>query len=310
MRTSDRVQISHMRKDAKCLAKNPWSGNCWWQGNDPVCEANKKRINEDRRVSCEIEKAAANTSRRTAIAACNIQKGVANSAAKFACEAQKTGQNELYRIERDTCVARENIKKAACEVDREANRQICKRTGIFNGDILGPAGTNLFRRALGQNPLLPFLTDFLSTTIAQGGPAGEAEILIGTNVRLSQAKDKDNTGDDLNHIAQLIVAELRWPSDLSRAATMQYKGRPASYGSYLSTYYERYGSDLDNEDVAKARMDEGIASGWKPDVGPIYGAVRWYHRPKGAFGANPLLALIWQPIIEYYFNPLRLVPLY
>jgi len=80
---------------------------------------------------------------------------------------------------------------------------------------------------------------------------------------------------------------------------------PLSYGSYLGSYFAAaYGSDLNLTDRAQARMNAGIADGWKPDVNSIYGAVRWYHRPKGPSGANPLLAVLWKPIIEHYFNPL------
>ena len=46
------------------------------------------------------------------------------------------------------------------------------------------------------------------------------------------------------------------------------------------------------------RLKNGISGGWQPDgpgFGP-YGAVRWYNR--WSTGANPGLAILWQPIIE------------
>ena len=142
------------------------------------------------------------------------------------------------------------------------------------------------------------LTTELSTNVIYGGPVGEGEMLVDSQIRLVAAsKSRDDVGDDLNHIVHLIMSEIRFPSNLSHTAVLTYMGRMASYGSYLDAYTAQYGGDMVD---LQARMDKGIATGWPLSASPIYGAVKWYHRP--GIGANPQLATLYAPIIAVYFK--------
>jgi hypothetical protein len=135
------------------------------------------------------------------------------------------------------------------------------------------------------------------------GPAGEKELQINVDLRLkAAAKDRDDTGDDLNLIVMLLTSILRFPSSASSAADKQYSNdRSFSYGSYLGSYRHKYGVDLTASAAqVKERMDEGIAGGWKPDASPALGAIRWYHRAET--GANPMLAEVYSPIIHAYLD--------
>jgi hypothetical protein len=108
-------------------------------------------------------------------------------------------------------------------------------------------------------------------------------------------KDRDDVGDDLNHIVALLISRLRFPSPISGAATSLYtEYRPHSYGSYFSAYRAAYGDD---ETDMTNRIKNGIQSGWTPDTSAPIGAVRWCHRK--ASGGNPALAQLYEPIMEH-----------
>ena len=85
--------------------------------------------------------------------------------------------------------------------------------------------------------------------------------------------------------------------------------RPFSYGSFIGEYLAHYcddklmATDGDSIEEVKKRMKAGVASGWKPDLSAITGAVVWYQRPQT--GGNPELAKIYEPIIEHYFPDRR-----
>jgi hypothetical protein len=158
---------------------------------------------------------------------------------------------------------------------------------VYTGDIVVWSTVNLFKRAWGENP--------------SSAQDGEINLLEGVRLRLVQAKDPDNTGDDLNLIVMLLMSILRFPTATSGEAVKVYKNRPNSYGSYLGAYRQRYGVDLSvSAAEMKRRMDDGIASGWGKDASAVYGAVRWYHREET--GANPQLAELYAPIIEKYLT--------
>jgi len=77
---------------------------------------------------------------------------------------------------------------------------------VYTGDIVGPATINFYRRALAQDPM----------TAGDGnGPNGERELGANVALRLDAAKDKDNTGDDLNLIVMLLLSALRYPNTTS-----------------------------------------------------------------------------------------------
>lgn len=274
-----------------------------WLGNDPFCEAAKAAQNvayESARVACETAKGTQNGIYRANMAGCEAAKGAANAQAaqnKLSCEAGKASQNAVYAAEKGACETGKTAAKYACEADKQSAYQLCRNTNVFSGDLIGPSSTNLFRRAINQDPIIPLPADAMSLSIAYGGPTGDSEMLVGSQLRVSASRgNRDDVGDDLNHIVHLVMAQLRYPSKISNAASVTYySNRSPSYGSFLGSYYSAYGADMN--DVVN-RMNAGIASGWKPEGNAIFGAVHWYHRPSS--GANPMLATLWQPIIERY----------
>jgi len=152
-------------------------------------------------------------------------------------------------------------------------------------------------RALGHNPAIPD-PYFTTPSVVQGGLVGDLELLAGTHLRVGASYDRDDVGDDLNHIVQLLISEVRFPSPISANAVHEYAvQRQYSYGSYLGAYFAHFGNDCTEQST---RIKAGIADGWKPDASPVYGAVRWYHR--SCTGANPGLALLYEPIIAHYIR--------
>jgi hypothetical protein len=163
---------------------------------------------------------------------------------------------------------------------------------VFTGDIVGPAAINLFRRAWTEDPM----------QAGDGnGKYGEDELAANVDLRIrSAAKDRDDTGDDLNLIVMLLASTQRFPTPVSKDAIRRYAtNRPDSYGSYLGAYRRQYGADVGADArVMRDRMDAGIAEGWSKDVSPVFGAVRWYHRIEA--GANPQLADLYAPILDLF----------
>ncbi len=165
---------------------------------------------------------------------------------------------------------------------------------FYTGDIVGPMTINLFRRAWAEDPLL---------ARDHNGLTGEPELQGTVLLRLEAARrSRDDTGDDLNLIVMLLMSSLRYPSTPHTANAIRlYKSREPSYGSYLTRYRQEYGLDLQASPAEmQRRLDKGIANGWKPDVSPAVGAVRWYHRAET--GANPLLATLYEPIIRHFID--------
>lgn len=168
---------------------------------------------------------------------------------------------------------------------------------FHTGDLVGPATINLFRRAWGEDPMAAGDSD---------GKLGEDELAANSALKIPPAlTDRDDTGNDLNHIIEHLMAKLRFPSDVSEKSANAYcKNRLISYGSFVKAYYDVYGEDLlavgDLTPVVRQRLDEGIKNGWVTDAGRVYGAVRWYHRV--GKGANPKLAEIYEHIIRKYLE--------
>jgi hypothetical protein len=161
---------------------------------------------------------------------------------------------------------------------------------IYTGDIVSPATVNLFKRSWNEKP-----DDIW----------GERELLANSGLRVPPTeRDRDNVGDDLNHIVMLIMALLRYETAESAEAVRLYaKNRLVSYGSFLSAYKAKYNIDIDCipfSSEARKNFDDGIANGWTTDASRVFGAVRWYHR-KGV-GANPALAELYRPIIQRYLE--------
>ena len=299
----DRRDCSPQVDTRNCSQPHDERGCHEWWGNNPVCEGAKAAQNvayEAARIACETAKGTQNAAYRTTASSCEATKATANVQAskdKLSCEASKSTQNALYAGEKATCETGKTAAKYACEADKQTAYQFCRTTNVYSGDIIGPSTTNLFRRALNQDPLVPMPTDVLSANVVYGGPAGDSELFVGSQLRVSASRgNRDDVGDDLNHIVHLVMAQLRFSSKVSSAAAVTYySGRNPSYGSYLEAYYATYGADMN--DIVN-RMNVGIGSGWKPEGNTAFGAVRWYHRPSS--GANPMLATLWKPIIERY----------
>jgi hypothetical protein len=297
--------------------------NAAYSGAKAACEAQKVAKNVDYsrlKATCEAAKTSQNSIYAAQKGACETAKAAqkaAYSAAKATCEGAKSSQNVLYYAQKNQCEVAKGVQngvyaagkascesaktggKYLCELDKQTAYQACRTGNVYSGDLIGPSTVNLFRRAFNSDPLAAFGST-ATITIAQGGMAGEVELLVNAHLRAAQTQtNKDDVGDDLNLIVMLLMAKLRHPSLVSNEAMAVYsQQRPASYGSFLGAYYKQYGSDL--SDIVN-RMNAGIASGqWGEDVSHPYGAVRWYHRP--STGANPQLAILYKPIIDFYIK--------
>ena len=255
------------RSCSTCIVSNPFGG-CFLYGNDPFCEAAKAAQNliyKGIKDKCEVEKGAQNA----------LYAGE-----KTACEAAKATQNAIYAAEKGACETVKATEKATCEANKTADLNLCRLSNYHDGDFIGPMTENLFSRAMNQS---------LAHSL------GEPQLLASTLLRIAQARDRDDVGDDLNLIVKLLMAKLRSPSRDSEAATAAYAShRPFSYGSYLRTYRARFD---DATDMVK-RIQEGIRNGWRADKPAVNGAVHWYHRVEN--GGNSLLAELYDPIIDRF----------
>jgi hypothetical protein len=231
-------------------------------------------------------------------ASCETAKSTQNAlyaSQKATCETGKASQNAIYASQKASCEAAKTAKKYACEAQKAADQILCFTTNVYSGDILGPAGVNLFRRALGENPLSIDTGLVLPAVNIGTGQLGEAELSINAGIRVdASTHDMDDVGNDLNLMVMMIMAKLHYPSPTSLAATAFYAGsRQLSYGSYFVQYYRLYGSDPTD---TKTRMVDGVANHWERDASGPFGAVRWYHRAET--GANPQLAELYASIIS------------
>jgi hypothetical protein len=268
------------------------------------CEFDKANQNAGYKVEhdgCETGKAGQNVAYKAVHDKCEFDKTNQNAGYKVehdGCEAGKGAQNVAYKAEHDACEMAKTTSKMSCEAQKGADSAVCMVTNVHSGDVIGPMTVNLFRRAMGESPLLPVSKLRLPATNF-GGFAGEAELGINVGIRMAAAsKDRDDTGDDLNLIVMILMSRLRFPSPASEAAATVYSTRPFSYGSYLGPYRAQWGDDMTDY---KNRMEAGIGGGWRPDAFGPYGAVRWYHRQDT--GGNPQLAELYQEILEKLIKP-------
>jgi hypothetical protein len=271
--------------------------------NDPTCEAQKAAQNQiyaSNKAVCETAKAAQNAEYATVKAGCEASKAGQDAIYKanmVPCETEKAANNVNYAHLKLMCESAKTGGKYACEVYKAHAQLACLTTNMFNGDLFGPSEVNLVKRAMNSNPMLPDFGD-LKPTVVHGGPAGEAQLLAGTQVRIGASYDRDNVGDDLNLIIELLMSEIRFPTLVSKNAVHEYAvQRQNSYGSYMGEYRSHFGDDCTDE---KGRITTGIAAGWKPDVSPVFGAIRWYERP--CTGANPQLATLYSVIVAHFIR--------
>jgi hypothetical protein len=158
-------------------------------------------------------------------------------------------------------------------------------------DLASPAHINLFKRALGESPLLQI---------------GDIQLFIDVLVRLAAAANKpDDVGDDLNLIVNLLMAELFSPTPASKLALELYrKNRPVCSGCFLGHYREAFRGNYDADEVTMVtKINEGRKQqGWTPDCPRVLGALRWYFRPEPPSNANPELAELYKPIVESFLS--------
>jgi hypothetical protein len=273
--------------------------------NDPICEAAKAAQNAayaTAKAACETGKAAKNAGYKAEHDACESGKAAQNgsyAAEKAACETGKASQNALYKADHDACEVAKTSGKMACEGQKAADQLLCAATNVHSGDLIGPMTVNLFRRALGEDPMNPVASIYIPPIDIACGVNGDTELLVNSRLRIAAGdRDRDDVGDDLNHIVALLVSQLRSPSPLSKAAVSLYVDyRPHSYGSFLGAYAVAYGND--ETDMAN-RIANGIRNGWQPDTTAPVGAVRWYHRR--ASGGNPALAELYEPVVHHFLK--------
>ncbi|HSK76315.1 MAG TPA: hypothetical protein VLQ45_07625, partial [Thermoanaerobaculia bacterium] len=228
------------------------------------------------------------------------------------CTAEKLLLQAEAEKKRVDCEAKRTAETVWCRVERFLAAEYCANTHGHEGDLILPSTINLFRRALGENPLTPHSKlDFpevafpsrslmrdLSSRV-QLGHLGEEELELAVQSRAICGKiSATDTSDDLNLIVKLLIGKQIHSSEKSLLAGKHYGlERPHTYGSYFDAYIKEYGqkwSDLEE------RMKDGIRNkGWKPATMAHVGAVTWYHRPSK--GANPRLADLYRPILEWAF---------
>lgn len=308
--TRDCSQPHDERDCSTCLVWG-FSGQCVRKGlNNPFCEtakATQNGIYAANKTNCEAQKAAQNVGYQAAKATCEASKASQNAlygTQKLACETQKSSANAGFASLKGLCETAKTGGKYACETYKAAAYQLCRNTNVFSGDLMGPTEVNLYRRAVGESPFTPDVDDFVSPTIVQGGALGEKELVADSAIRIVQSNDRDDSGDDLNHIVMLIMTRLRYPTPESMSAVYMYgDGRKYGYGSFMGTYNASCGGDLMWLDHVEMRMNAGINGGWQPDASAVLGAPRWYHRAEK--GANPQLAELYAPIIAKFIPDRR-----
>jgi hypothetical protein len=303
-RGCDATRDCSLRTDSRDCSLNTDTRDCSLRTDERSCGFDVCLFGGCVHVSdwiCEGAKATQNALYAGEKAACEAAKATQNAfyaGEKAACEAAKATQNVLYKAEKDACELVKAGEKLTCEADKAAALTLCRLGNRHSGDNIGPMTVNLFRRAMGEHPLIPISTALtLPPVNLATGQLGETELTLDVLNRLYDASiSRDETGKELNMIARLLVSAFRFPTVESETSIILYAtGRPFSFGSYLSTYRSVYGSDLDN---MKDRIADGIRSGWTADAPPVHGALLWYHRPEN--GGNPHLARLYAPIIDKF----------
>ena len=257
-------------------------------GDEPVCAQNKR----EREAAQNLCLA---TTRPQLAAAKQICQVHADAAIQSTCV---TNRPAVVR----GCIDTRTAAKTTCEIEKIAEYQTCIKTNYLNNEPMGPATTNMYRRALGHPPSIPDISERSSIVLPPlPAEAGELELATDSKVIVAKAlaKGSDEVDEDLNHIVTLVMSRVRFPTPESQTALFEYvQLRRYTWGSYFDEFYKRYGNDLtdaDNRLIAGATVQQ-----WPRTGTPAYGAVRWYHRPSQ--GANPQLVEVWKPLIDYYLH--------
>jgi hypothetical protein len=118
------------------------------------------------------------------------------------------------------------------------------------------------------------------------------------------ATDKDDVGDDLNLIVQLLLAAVRRGDKIEAVRGRYVRERPVNYGVYLSRYRTEFPDDVAaDKNTMIGRIETGInmqgEQRWKADCTNVLGALKWYFRAET--GASPGLVELYRPILDEFF---------
>lgn len=168
--------------------------------------------------------------------------------------------NDFSRDQQTPIVISMGFRQEFGPLRRILNKHLSRFGRYQNKDLASPEHFGFYIRAFKFLPLYPLL--FL----------GDMFMLLNTLIIcLYKGRDKDNVGDDLNHILSLLQAKLSMPTPISFLARILYIAcRPSNYGN--EKYHEK---------------------------SAIQGALTWYFRPES--GAPPIHE-IYRPIIESHFS--------
>ena len=239
------------------------------------------------------------------------------------------GKHEFQGHWHDAITGEDIYASDPCTLSRDPLCSVKRSNGLllFTGDPLPPTTYNLFIRA-GVDPTWSFPTTKAAVS-PDGFTIGEGMLYAGVGVLRHQATgdvpcgsqpqpDKlDCVDQDMNTVVMLWMSRYSRATPVSESAIASYRSRAHSYGSYYGDYCRTYkvlqvsnscqpgdSQCCPNKSCLNLQLTARIKAGirgspaWSPDgpgVGP-YGAVRWYNR--WTTGANPRLAVLWQPIIE------------
>lgn len=171
---------------------------------------------------------------------------------------------------------------AQCEASlKEFTKQMRKRWFVKfqNKDIASPQDWGSMIRSWWEIDGLGYFTyakvALLSIPILA---LGDSQMIFSVLVRLWQARDPDNVGDDWNLLALILQAQHTMPTPMSWLARKLYKWfRPSNLGKSLI----HSGHPLEPHLAVSM---------------PIYDALRWYTRPGS--GGNPEVAWVYAPLIQ------------
>ena len=132
--------------------------------NDPICEG---------------AKAAQNVAYKASKDACEVAKATQNEVYRKdeqSRELAKAVQNGIYKADKDSCELAKAGGKGACELNKAADQLLCRATNVHSGDLIFPMTVNLFRRAIGENPLNPASSLYIPPANLDGGLIGETNL--------------------------------------------------------------------------------------------------------------------------------------
>ncbi len=240
--------------------------------------------------------------------ACEAAERQVASAGAQACSSVQQQSQALFT---GSCQVAVKVGSEQCQQFKghtfsDCQRGIAALGSYYTGDFIYPQTVNVFRRALRQNVLVPTLADFIPDPIFQGGPFGEDGLKADVLIRAAAGyQNRDDTGDDLDLIVELLFSIARSPTPMSHDAVVAYQAlRPQSYGSFMDTYLRRCGTNMYDPLEAGPKIDSGIQyAGWVADRPVGDGAIRWYNRADR--GANEALATLYAPLIDHYLHDAR-----